>query len=308
MGGKIALAGASTGLGASFVDALVEKNVTDFVVLSRKASEDVRKIAVDYNDVESLQRVLEEHQIETVVSTIAIDTDDSGQAQMNLIAAAEQASCTKRFIPSEFGAIYQEEQLDFAPVFRWKFKAKAALEASNLEYTLVSNSLFLDYWCPPSIPTRLTRAPPMLLDLACRVATVPGDGNTPMVLTHTRDVARYTVALLGIPKWVTTRYTIIANRLTLNEAVKMAEEILGEPMKVYYDSVEDLAQGKVTMTPTYEKAIKGTPREKPVTYAVAMASLYIHNGHNDLPTEHNLVDMFPDIKPLTVREVIEAWR
>lgn len=148
----------------------------------------------------------------------------------------------------------------------------------------------------------------MLLDLACRVATVPGDGNTPMVLTHTRDVARYTVALVGIPKWVTTRYTIIANRLTLNEAVKMAEEILGEPMKVYYDSVEDLAQGKVTMTPTYEKAIKGTPREKPVTYAVAMASLYIHNGHNDLPTEHNLVDMFPDIKPLTVREVIEAWR
>ncbi|KAI7917627.1 hypothetical protein M0657_007957 [Pyricularia oryzae] len=285
MGGKIALAGASTGLGASFVDALVEKNVTDFVVLSRKASEDVRKIAVDYNDVESLQRVLEEYQIETVVSTIAIDTDDSGQAQMNLIAAAEQASCTKRFIPSD--------QLDFAPVFRWKFKAKAALEASNLEYT---------------IPTRLTRAPPMLLDLACRVATVPGDGNTPMVLTHTRDVARYTVALLGIPKWVTTRYTIIANRLTLNEAVKMAEEILGEPMKVYYDSVEDLAQGKVTMTPTYEKAIKGTPREKPVTYAVAMASLYIHNGHNDLPTEHNLVDMFPDIKPLTVREVIEAWR
>ncbi|QBZ65649.1 hypothetical protein PoMZ_12612 [Pyricularia oryzae] len=285
MGGKIALAGASTGLGASFVDALVEKNVTDFVVLSRKTSEDVRKIAVDYNDVESLQRVLEEHQIETVVSTIAIDTDDSGQAQMNLIAAAEQASCTKRFIPSD--------QLDFAPVFRWKFKAKAALEASNLEYT---------------IPTRLTRAPPMLLDLACRVATVPGDGNTPMVLTHTRDVARYTVALLGIPKWVTTRYTIIANRLTLNEAVKMAEEILGEPIKVYYDSVEDLAQGKVTMTPTYEKAIKGTPREKPVTYAVAMASLYIHNGHNDLPTEHNLVNMFPDIKPLTVREVIEAWR
>lgn len=111
MGGKIALAGASTGLGASFVDALVEKNVTDFVILSRKASEDVRKIAVDYNDVESLQRVLEEHQIETVVSTIAIDTDDSGQAQVNLIAAAEQASCTKRFIPSEFGAIYQEEQV-----------------------------------------------------------------------------------------------------------------------------------------------------------------------------------------------------
>lgn len=109
MHGVIAIAGATTGIGAAIVDALSEKGVTDFVILSRKPGSDERTIAVDYNNVDNLQQVLEKNQVETVICTLSISDDSSGQAQMNLVTASDRASCTRRFMPSEFGMLYKEE-------------------------------------------------------------------------------------------------------------------------------------------------------------------------------------------------------
>jgi major membrane immunogen (membrane-anchored lipoprotein) len=65
-------------------------------------------IAISYSDVDSLVTVLETNKIDTVISTVAIMNEEASMAQLNLIEAATRASTTKRFIPSDFGIIYNE--------------------------------------------------------------------------------------------------------------------------------------------------------------------------------------------------------
>jgi major membrane immunogen (membrane-anchored lipoprotein) len=65
-------------------------------------------IAVSYSDVDSLVIVLETNKVDTVISTVSIASEDASVAQLNLIEAAARASTTKRFIPSDFGIIYNE--------------------------------------------------------------------------------------------------------------------------------------------------------------------------------------------------------
>jgi hypothetical protein len=63
----------------------------------------------DYSDVGSLTNLLERNGIDTVVSAMPLTDDDTSNSQLNLIQAADQSSSTKRFIPSEYGILYNEE-------------------------------------------------------------------------------------------------------------------------------------------------------------------------------------------------------
>jgi hypothetical protein len=63
----------------------------------------------DYSDVGSLTNLLERNRIDTVVSAMPLTDDDTSNSQLNLIEAADQSSSTKRFIPSEYGILYNEE-------------------------------------------------------------------------------------------------------------------------------------------------------------------------------------------------------
>ncbi|KAH7492966.1 hypothetical protein FOMA001_g1862 [Fusarium oxysporum f. sp. matthiolae] len=91
--GKVAVAGGSSGLGRTMVDALEAAKAHDYIILSRKATGPETR-AVDYSDVNSLTSLLESEQVGTVISMLPIDNDESGQAQLNLIAAAERSTCT----------------------------------------------------------------------------------------------------------------------------------------------------------------------------------------------------------------------
>jgi hypothetical protein len=57
----------------------------------------------------SLTKILEDHHIDTVISTINLETDAGSEAQLNLIAAADESRVTRRFIPSEFVHVINEE-------------------------------------------------------------------------------------------------------------------------------------------------------------------------------------------------------
>ncbi|OBS22681.1 hypothetical protein FPOA_09013 [Fusarium poae] len=106
--GRVAVAGGSSGLGRTMVEALEAVKTHDYVVFSRKATNEETR-AVDYSSVDTLVSQLEAEKIDTVISCLPIDSDESGKAQLNLIEAANQSKYTKRFIPSEFGAIYTKE-------------------------------------------------------------------------------------------------------------------------------------------------------------------------------------------------------
>lgn len=52
--------------------------------------------------------MLEENRIDTIISTLPISDESAIDAHLNLIEAAIQSKSTNRFIPSEFGIIYDE--------------------------------------------------------------------------------------------------------------------------------------------------------------------------------------------------------
>ncbi|KAF5541104.1 SDR family [Fusarium mexicanum] len=302
--GKVAVAGGSSGLGRTMVDALEAAKTHDYIVLSRKTNGPETR-AVDYSDIDALASLLESEQVETVISMLPIDNDESGQAQLNLIEAAERSGCTKRFLPSEFGMVYTEDNIAHVPSYQWKLKAVEVLEKTNLEFSLVSIGLFMDYWAAPRMPTHI-RAANIIIDPENNAAVIPGDGNTPVVLTHSTDAAKYTVALLDIPNWK-RRYAVITNRMTLNEALKLAEEVKGVKSDVQYFSVEQMRSGENDLTPSMKKAL---PEEMHggVKSILALSGIGMATGSNDIQGIDDLVIKFPDIKPVTVRDVWEAWR
>ncbi|SCO78850.1 uncharacterized protein FRV6_03063 [Fusarium oxysporum] len=302
--GKVAVAGGSSGLGQTMVDALEAAKTHDYIILSRKATGPKTR-AVDYSDVNSLTSLLESEQVGTVISMLPIDNDESGQAQLNLIAAAERSTCTKRFLPSEFGMVYTKDNIAHVPSYQWKLKAVDTLEKTNLEFSLVSIGLFLDYWAAPRIPTHI-RAANIIIDPENNVAVIPGDGNTPVVFTHSTDAAKFAVALLDLPDWK-RRYAIITNRMTLNEAVRLAEEVKGVKFDVKYFSVEQMKRGENDLTPSMKKAL---PEEMHggMKTMLALSGIGMATGSNDIQGIDDLVVKFPDIKPVTVRDVWEAWK
>lgn len=112
--GRVAVAGGSDSIGKAIVEALKSDKSYEYIVLGRKPSDDPKAMAIDYSDIEAVQQVLEDNHVHTIISTVSLQSDASGQAQMNLIEAAERARCTKRFMPSEFGAKYTKEYAEFA--------------------------------------------------------------------------------------------------------------------------------------------------------------------------------------------------
>ncbi|CEI70483.1 hypothetical protein FVEN_g1013 [Fusarium venenatum] len=300
--GKIAVAGGSSGLGRTMIEALKAGETYEYIVLSRKAT-NVESRAVDYSSVDSLASLLETEKIDTVVSCLPIDGDNSGKAQLNLIEAANRSKYTKRFIPSEFGAVYTEDAFTYMPSYRWKFEAIDVLKKTNLEFTLISIGQFLDYWAAPRIPTYIGAAN-IQIDPENRVAIIPGDGNNPVVITHSTDAAKFTIALLDLPSWK-RRHSIIGNRLTLNEAVKLAEEVMGVKFNVKYFTIEEMERSEFELTPSMKKILPEEMHEG-MKAILAKAGIGMAKGNIDIQDKEDLTIMFPSLEPLTVRQVWEA--
>lgn len=106
---KVAVAGGSGSIGGAIVQALEKSTSHEVIILSRERSADPKAVTVDFTDIESLRSILEQHAVHTVISAVSLQSEDSGRSQMNLIEAADQSQCTRRFMPSEFGAHYKTE-------------------------------------------------------------------------------------------------------------------------------------------------------------------------------------------------------
>ncbi|RMJ12722.1 hypothetical protein CDV36_007636 [Fusarium kuroshium] len=189
---KVAVAGGSDSIGRAIVQAIEKDGEHECFILSRspKDTDKSKTVIVDYSNIDGLRETLEAHEIDTVISAIALQSDAGGQSQMNLIEAANQSRCTRRFMPSEFGAMYKPEHLEALSLYASKFKAIERLAGTNLEYTQFSNGMFMDYWFAPQIPSAFKFNFPSWIDLDHSYAAIPGDGNAPMVLTHSRDIGR----------------------------------------------------------------------------------------------------------------------
>lgn len=97
----------------------------------------------------------------------------------------------------------------------------------NLTYSLIRNGYFMDYLGMPYVESYLH---PLynILDLAACKAVVPGDGDVPVVWTHTQDVAKFVAALTDMPtKQWPREAAIVGERITLNSLVDLAAQVTG---------------------------------------------------------------------------------
>lgn len=153
------------------------------------------------------------------------------------------------------------------------------MEETDLEFSLVSIGFFLDYWAAPRIPTHLTNTPPLMIDMAHNFAAIPGDGTTPVTLTHSRDVGYIVPLMLGLPRW-DRKYVSIGDRVTLNEVVRIAKRVKGVKFEVHYDDIEKLQKGDATLTPRDIGVYQRFPRVRTARCENSSGSRmhYLRNG------------------------------
>lgn len=190
------------------------------------------------------------------------------------------------------------------PPLEHYFTSLKALEATSLEWAVVHNGTFLDYFAPPSLKTYLPHSV-LALDMEHNAAGIPGDGNTPVTLTYTFDVARFVVAALDLEAWP-RELRVVGDEVTFNELVAMAEEARGVKFEVTYDSVEKLRASQITELPGHKASYEKFPKER-LQWFLAIFEMWMATGRGRVPSEGTLNEIFPEIKPLTAREMMERY-
>lgn len=107
----------------------------------------------------------------------------------------------------------------------YRMKTIETLKKSDLEWTQFQNGYFSDFYGMPYVESNLQPLP-FVLDVANKAASIPGTGNESMTLTYSKDLAKFVVAALDLPKW-TYPMVCYSEKTTWNKAVKVAEETRG---------------------------------------------------------------------------------
>ncbi|KAJ5498249.1 hypothetical protein N7453_007300 [Penicillium expansum] len=283
----IAVAGGTGGVGKTIVEKLIDSKF-DIVVLSRSvkqdfASQNIQIVQINYDDIPSMARVLEQHNIHTIISAIGLVSDETSQSQLNLIEAAEASASTKRFIPSEYSFVQTPELLPIDPSIQYWLDAADRLKASGLKYT---------------------RPFTFGIDISSGTAAIPGDGNNVICMTYTYDMAIYLVKALSLDEWPEFS-VIVGDEVTYNQVLGMAEEFTGKKFKVTYDSLEQIKTGDVTVLPQPEGIEYSSDELKEVT---ALVSRLTVNNVFQMPGDR-LNSLFLDVKPITMRQLLHnAWK
>ncbi|KAJ0280791.1 hypothetical protein CBS470a_008603 [Colletotrichum nupharicola] len=189
-------------------------------------------------------------------------------------------------------------------------QARAFLEneTKDLEYAVVHNGFFLDYWAPQAEKSNMTPFT-LFIDIPNDSAAIPGSGNVPSAFTHTRDVAKFVAAALDLKKWDNDLY-IVGDKVTWNEFLKLAEDAKGTKFNVAYDSAEKLKAGQTTELPGQIPAYPFFPKEAYQALAGTFG-WWFENGTFDIPPsgKKTLNELFPEIKAWKVKEILDkAWK
>lgn len=207
----------------------------------------------------------------------------------------------------------------------WKtFKRQsiAVLEQHpNLEYTMVYNGYFLDYYGMPHYQSYMFPEIPYLDIAACKAA-IPGSGNDKVVFTLTKDVAKFVRKMVESDERWPVRTLIAGDTVTLNEVLEVAEQARGESrstlesgdcsgslrlgtkLDVVHDSLEDLRAGRISEMPSYLPLYETYPKEFLLEMMAGIGVAMI-TGLFDFKGDL-LNEKYPDIKTTKVRDFIET--
>lgn len=160
------------------------------------------------------------------------------------------------------------------------------------------------------------------IDFHHRRAAIPGDGKAPVAFLHSNDLAKYIVAMLEQDSW--PEFSAFAgDRMSWGDLLVLAEEVTGRhcarhagdlsltilagtKWDVTYDPVEKLEKAEGTVLEQPDGAMQ-LPEEA-LRHLWSEFGIMADKGLMDVTTEGLRNSEFPEIKPLTVREVVgTAW-
>ncbi|KAF4434155.1 nmra-like family [Fusarium acutatum] len=299
----VAVAGGQGDVGRTMVEVLSQSQQNRVLVLSRKKLDDESTAYVDYTDVSHIRDVLEKYNVEVVISCLNVISPEASQAEVNLARACDSSSVTRRFIASQWSIKTPQG----SPLPDFAAATLAVLSQTKLEYTVVSNGHFSDYYGYPKVKTYLKHAD-FLVDIANKAAAIPGSGEDKIAFTYSIDVARFVDALINTDEKWPKHSVVIGEKITANEIVAVAEDARGERFSVVHDDVNKLKCLQVTELPSHVEAYTFFPKPMLQTLFAAIG-LWIIEGHFDLPYEGSLNQMFPHIELTSVKELIrQAWK
>ncbi|KAH8894584.1 NAD(P)-binding protein [Thozetella sp. PMI_491] len=301
----IAVAGGTGGVGRTIVEVLQSNSNYKPIVLARKApnasNTSGTAIAVDYSDVDAVAKVLADNNVSVIISTLRVLDAPTSASEINLVRATVKSGTANRFIASDWGVQHRETTV----VYAFREATLAELRKTKLRWTRFHNGFFLDYYGPPSLKSYMTPTP-FAVDVANKIAGIPGTGNEPMTFTYTFDLAKFVVAALDLPKWDETT-CCYGEKITWNEFLKLAEDARGSKFKVTYDSPEKIQKGEVTELPSHVAAYSAYSKELLQGLMAHFGSCLLE-GRFDIPAANALNSVFPKIQTLKVKEVLEMWR
>lgn len=147
------------------------------------------------------------------------------ESQYALIYAAREAG-VERFVPSEFGFIYEWEQFwpndtEHRAMARQKAFIRRVIELAGLDYTIIPAGLWIEYYMLEPV-------------------TVMGDGNTKMAWSSGRDVGRIIPHVLAHPASRNAVCPVAATTYcTWNELLAARERVLGRSVERLYLGAEE---------------------------------------------------------------------
>ncbi|THV03628.1 NAD(P)-binding protein [Dendrothele bispora CBS 962.96] len=238
---KVALAGASAGVGWHIADRILSRGRHELTILSRQSmpefsSRGAHVKTISYESIDSLVSALSG--IHTVISAIG-DHSRSSQAQLTLVEAAIKAGVT-RFIPSGWSGTDGGPD-DIVELYRFKQPTLEALKKSSLEWSHPEMGVIMNYFATPK-PGGTSHLKPLKfwIDVENCTAAIPGDGNLKVAYTRVEDVGTFVDKALDYEgKWPET-LKIVGALASHNELIKMAEKVRGKPFTVTYLSAEEI--------------------------------------------------------------------
>jgi nucleoside-diphosphate-sugar epimerase len=102
----------------------------------------------------------------------------------------------------------------------------AELQKTDLDWTRVHNGYFLDYFGMPHIESHMVPVV-FAVDMEHKVAAIPGTGDDVVAFTYTKDLAKFVVAALDLPKWDESLFCY-SDKVTWNQFLSIAEEMRGQ--------------------------------------------------------------------------------
>ncbi|KAI0393171.1 NmrA family transcriptional regulator [Xylariaceae sp. FL0594] len=304
----VAIAGGTGGVGRATVDAIEKAGRHKAIILSRTTSDDPKRFAVDYGDVESIKQVLQENDVAVVVSALLLSGKAEARSQINLIKAAAQSGTVTKFIPSEY---YIDFHLPIpgSDLFT-DFPLEAEEELSRhpqLTWTLIRVGIFLDHLAMPYNPKTTYISPYwVFLDMEHEECVIPGDGSSPLVLTHSTDLAAYIERLIGLPAEDWPRECFVAsNKLQVKDLATLAKRVTGKDFKLTYDTLQAIYDSRITPLPS-NRPVFEDPAKGPMFLQVERhVMLSVLTGAHNLPGK-DLAEVFPDVPRTDIEEFFRA--